>query len=113
MNKINQITNNSRQRQTIPLDDGRTFEIALYYMPMQLGWFIEEIKFGDFTLSSLRITNSPNMLHQFKNKLPFGLACISLDDREPSQQQDFTSGNSVLYVLEEAEVKAYQEYLSE
>ena len=113
MNLINQVTSDSRQRQSIPLDDGTTFEFAIYFMPMQLGWFIEELIYGDFVLKSVRISNSPNMLHQFKNKLPFGLACISIDDREPSQQEDFSSGASKLYVLSPEEVTAYEEYLSE
>lgn len=113
MNLINQITNNSRQRQIVPLEDGSSFELAIYFMPMQYGWFIEELIYGDFTLKCLRITNSPNMLRQFQNKLPFGLACISLDEREPSQQEDFSSGASALYVLTAAEVEQYEDYLSE
>ena len=113
MNLINTISDNARQRQTFPLDDGTTFEMAIYYIPMQLGWFIEELKYGDFVLNSLRITNSPNMLHQFKNKLPFGLACISIDDREPSQRNDFATEKSSIYILNQEEVKEYEVYLSE
>ena len=65
-----------------------------------------------FTLNGLRITNSPNMLNQWKNILPFGLACFSTANREPSLQQDFASGNSVLYVLTQAEVTQYSEFLA-
>lgn len=113
MNLINQVTNDTRQRQIIPLDDGTTFEISIYFMPMQYGWFIEELIYGSFKVSCMRIVNSPNLLHQFKNKLPFGLACISNEDREPSLQNDFSSGASNLYVLSKDEVKQFGEYLSE
>lgn len=113
MNLINQITQDARQRQIVPLDDGTSFEISLYYIPMQLGWFIEEIIYGDFKLESMRVVNSPNMLFQFKNFLPFGLACISIDNREPSQKEDFSSGQSQLFVLTQIEMKEYEAYLSE
>lgn len=113
MNKINQVTNDTRQRQTVPLDDGSTFEIAIYFMPMQYGWFIEELIYGDFKITCMRIVNSPNILHQFKNQLPFGLACISNEDREPALQDDFSSGASSLFVLSSTEVKEYEDYLSE
>lgn len=113
MNKINQITNASRQRQSVPLEDGTFFEISVYFMPMQLGWFIEELIYGDFVLHGFRICNSPNLLRQFRNKIPFGLACFSIDDREPSLQDDFISEASTLYVLSSTEVQQYEDYLSE
>jgi hypothetical protein len=40
------------------------------------------------------------------------LACFSTHDREPSQQADFFSQASILYVLTEAEVQAYSDFLS-
>lgn len=79
---------------------------------MQLGWFITSLAYLSFELKGLRISNSPNMLYQFRNRIPFGLACFSMDKREPSLQSDFVSGASKLYVLTEAEVDAYTEYLS-
>lgn len=113
MNLINQITNDTRQKQSVPLEDGTTFNISIYFVPMQKGWFIEELTYGDFKVTCMRIVNSPNILRQFKNKLPFGLACISNEDREPALQNDFISGASNLYVLSEAELEQYEDYLSE
>lgn len=113
MNLITTITQDTRQRQTVPLDDGTSFEIALYYIPMQYGWFIEQIVYGEFVLDSMRVCNSANLLYQFKNFLPFGLACISKDDREPSQIEDFVSGKSQLFVVSQEEMKQYEEFLSE
>lgn len=113
MNKINQITSDPRQKQTVPLDDGTTFEISIYFMPMQYGWYIEELTYGEFSVRAIRITNNFNILHQFRNIIPFGLACLSKEEREPTQQEDFTSGASNLYVLNQTEVQEYGEYLSE
>lgn len=109
---IQQITSDAKQQQTLVLPDGSTVLLQLYYRPMQYGWFVNELSYGGFTLYGLRVTNSPNMLHQWKNKLPFGLACYTVDNREPTQQEDFSSGNAKLYILTEAEVAAYAEFLA-
>ncbi len=84
----------------------------MYFRPMQQGWFINEIAWNNFVCRGIRITNSPNILHQFKNQIPFGLACYSVANREPSLQEDFSSGASKLYILTEDEVAAYAEYLT-
>ncbi len=112
MYKIQQVTADPLQKQKLILPDGTFLTLTIYYVPMQLGWFITELVYGDFVLNGFRICNSPNMLYQWRNKLPFGLACFSKENREPTQQQDFSSGNSVMYLLSAAEVELYAEYLS-
>jgi len=112
MYSIEQVTNNARQKQTLLLQDGTQITLSLYFVPMQLGWFIPLISYQGFTLNGLRITNSPNMLHQFRNQIPFGLACFSVADREPSQQDDFLSGASKLYLLSQEECTQYARFLS-
>lgn len=84
----------------------------MYYRPIQQGWFINELVYGDFILRGIRIVNSPNMLNQWRNKLPFGLACFTQGNREPSLQQDFSSEAAKLYVLTQAEVQEFSEYLT-
>ena len=108
---IQQVTSNPLQKQTLVLEDGSAFSMTVYFRPMQQGWFINELIYGDFTLYGMRIVNSPNMLNQWRNKLPFGLACFTAGNREPSLQQDFISGTSKLYVLNQAEVDEFAEYL--
>jgi len=109
---IQQITADPYQKQTLALDDGTTITLIIRFIPMQFGWFIDELTRGDFTINGLRITNNPNMLNQFRNSLTFGLACFSANNREPSQQEDFSSGSSVLYLLTAAEVVQYTELLT-
>jgi hypothetical protein len=104
---IQQITSDPLQKQTLILPDGTSLSMTINFVPMQYGWFITSLVYGAFILNGLRITNSPNMLHQFKNQIPFGLACFSNQNREPSQQQDFSSGTSQLYLLSAAEVAQY------
>lgn len=110
MLRINQITRDTLQKQTLILEDGSSFTLKMYFVPLQQGWFIRELTYGDFTLYGLRITVGPNMLYQWKNKLPFGLACTSVGDREPSLQDDFSSENCKLYVLTSEEVTALTEF---
>lgn len=111
MNLINTITSYPLQQQTFVLADGTTFNMTMYYVPMQNGWFITNLTYKTFVVNSIRITNNANMLYQWQNLLPFGLACFSVSQREPSQQQDFASGASALYVLTAAECQAYTSYL--
>lgn len=113
MQYLTRITSDPYQKHTIVLDDGTSFILYLYFRPMQQGWFAERLEYPtlDFLLPTMRICNSPNMLYQWQNKLPFGLACFSAANREPSLQDDFISGASKLYVLTEAEVQEYTDYI--
>lgn len=108
---IQNVTSNPYQKQAVVLENGESVIMTLYFRPLQLGWFVEQLTYQTFVLNGLRITNSPNMLNQWRNQLPFGLACFSTANREPSQQKDFSSGASKLYVLTEAEVAEYTEFL--
>lgn len=93
------------------MPDGTVIALTIYFRPMQFGWFVNQLSYGDFTLNGLRITNSPNMLNQWRNLLPFGFACYSNGDREPQLLQDFSSGQSKLYILTQEEVEAYADEL--
>lgn len=111
MQIIQNISANARQSMNIVLDDGTSFFMLLYFRPMQKGWFIEQLTYGDVTIRNLRIVVSPNFLYQWRNVLPFGLACFSTASREPSLIQDFSSGDAKLYILSAAEMAAFTEYL--
>lgn len=100
------------QRQNVILADGTQLSLTLLYRPLQHGWFLTELVYKDFTLNGRRVVNSPNLLHQYRNRVPFGLACFSTGNREPTFQQDFAGGGSSLYVLSPAEVTQYTGYLT-
>lgn len=114
---IQGITSDPLQTMNIVLQDpglpsnGTTVQMTVYFIPMQYGWFITSLTYQGFVLNGLRITNNLNMLRQWKDVIPFGLACASTQDREPSQQQDFSSGASNLYILSQSDVEAYEESL--
>lgn len=112
MYTIQQITNDPFQTQDLILPDGSILSLTLYFIPLQYAWVITNLTYGSFVLNGFRISNSPNMLYQYKNQIPFGIACFSVDNREPSLQNDFSSGASKLFLLSAAEVQAYSEFLS-
>lgn len=101
------------QTRKLTLPDGKRITLTQQFRPMQYGWFITELTYENFTLNGLRICVSPNLLHQYRNQIPFGLACFSKGNREPTLAEDFQSGNVQLYILDEAEVQAYTEFLSD
>lgn len=111
MNLIQQVTNDTLQQQTLVLPDGSQLLLQIYFRPLQQGWFFNQILYKTFVLNGLRITNTPNMLYQFRNQLPFGLGCFSTNNREPSQQDDFSSGASKLYFLTAEDVALYTSIL--
>lgn len=111
MLSIQGISADPKQKFNLILPDGSQFQMEIYYRAQQFGWFITKLVYGDFVLNELRITNNPNMLYQWQNLIPFGLACFTLSNREPTQVQDFDSGDSNLYVLTQAEVLEYTRYI--
>lgn len=109
---VDSITSDAKQKQSLVLPNGTTFEIEMEYKPLQRGWFFTSLTYGDFVLTGMRICTSPNLLHQYKNKLPFGIAVTSLANGEPTQQEDFFSGNSVMYILTEDEAQEFANFLT-
>jgi len=112
MTQIQTMTADYLQDQTFFLPDGSSVSIEFYYRPTQYGWFINSLTYGSFVLNGLRISDSPNLLRQFKNQLPFGLACVTNALRDPTQLEDFASGASNLYFLDASEVQDYEDFLS-
>lgn len=115
MYQVQNITDDARQKHNLALPDGTVIQLAFHYAPMQLGWFMDSIIFASqpFTLNGLRICNTPNLLHQYRNQIPFGLGITTIGGREPTQQQDFSSQASRIFILTPEEVETFTDYLSE
>lgn len=113
MIQVTNITSDPTQQSSIILPDQTFINMTISFIPQQLGWFITNFVYGTVTINGLRICNSPNFLRQWKNILPFGMACVSQNSREPSLQQDFISGASTLYILTHDEVKQFEDFLND
>jgi hypothetical protein len=112
MNLLQSITASPLQQQTVALDDGTTFSFTLNFVPMQYGWFINSLSYGDFIINGLRIVNHPNFLYQWQNLIPFGMACFSTANREPQHEDDFASGASQLFILSKGDCLLYSKYIT-
>lgn len=110
---IQGITDDPVQKMRLVLPDGSALSMSIKFVPLQLGWFITNLTYGTFVLNGFRIVTSPNMLFQYMNQIPFGLACYSTKNLEPTQQQDFASQFSILYLLTADECEQYAELLSQ
>lgn len=108
---IDGLTNDPKQIQTVILPNGKEATVAVEYKPMQTGWFLT-LTYGAFQLNNLRIVTNPNILHQFKNLLPFGIGCFVDANQEALLADDFASGRAKLYILDKSEVVIFDEVLS-
>ncbi len=113
MKLIQRISQDPFQVHNLLLDDGSQVSLQLYYRTQQRGWFLTELVWKDQTIRGVRISNQPNILRPWKNILTFGLACFTQGNREPTQIEDFASGASKLYILTPAEVREFEDSLSE
>lgn len=105
MIQVDTLTDDFYQVQTVNYDNGQIV-FSMRYYPQQLLWIIEQIAYGGQTFQGIRISTNLNILRQLKNLLPFGMACLTADDNDPTQQQDFSSGYANLYILDAADVAA-------
>lgn len=118
MLQINQITNAPKQRHTLILSDGTSAVMQIEYKPQQVGWFIIELSYlakgaaAPFVLTNVRIVTGANVLRQFKNLIPFGLAVFVEGNHEPTLQTDFSNGRAKMYILTPGEVQYYEDLLS-
>ena len=108
MKKITMLTGDPRQSVKVGLDDGSKVSLDLWYSEMQQGWFYDLTR-DEFSLQGRRLVVSPNMVRQFKEIVPFGLACFSTDGYEPVFIDDFTSGRVSVYVLDEDDVETAEQ----
>ena len=112
MKQITIIGNENQQVFRISIPETKKYiDVLLVYSAQQQGWFIN-FQYESFSINGLRIVTSGNFLHQFRNILPFGMACVTEGNEEPMLKDDFSSKRAILYLLTSSEVKAFYEVVS-
>ena len=99
--------NEAKQEVTKMLEDGSLVKFTFEFKPNQLGWFLG-FEYEDTNYQNIRLVTSYNLLRAYKNYLPFGLRCDTLDNEEPMDLNDFASGYATLYLLTPADVEAIE-----
>ena len=107
MKQIISFTSAPRQSWQIILDDGSAIDFTMWFCDNQKGWFYSLI-YGTFSVSNRRLVTSPNMLRQFREVIPFGLAILTTDGQEPVLIDDFANGRASFYVLNADDVAAVE-----
>jgi hypothetical protein len=108
---ITGITSDPTQKFSLPLDDGTSVNITLFYVPNQMGWFYNlswngNTKYPAIIINGRRVVTSPNMLRQYQNEIPFGFGCVTQDGYEPLNQNCFINQYATLFLLDYAAVTA-------
>jgi len=107
MKQLDGLTDSAAQTFNLVLDDGTIATMNLYFRPNQLAWFYD-ISYNanntTFTAAGRQVVTSPNMVRQFRNQIPFGLAVTYQSNGEPTGQEDWVNGNATMYLLNQVDV---------
>lgn len=105
MNIVNSITQSPNQLHELVLENNKTAKFILRYYSRMIGWFFD-IEYEDVKINGVKVVLHPNILRQFKNKLPFGLMIFTENESpvEPFQITDFQTGRVKLGILNSDEV---------
>lgn len=103
MTLIDNLTNFANQQTTLILDDGTTVDLVLLFNAATDRW-VMSVTYLDKIIESLGLCTLPNVLRQWMNVLPFGIACVTADQTDPFDINDFSTGRVKLYLLTAADV---------
>ena len=106
-NLINNLTNFADQVTIVQLPDGTTFDFEIIYHGATERW-IMNVTYGDFVVNGVGICCLPNLLRQWVNIIPFGIACVADNAVDPFNIDDFSSGRVLLYVLTPADIASIE-----
>lgn len=102
---IANLTNFADQVTQLQLPDGTIATMELIYQGAPERW-IMNIAYAplSFTANGIGLCCYPNVLRQWKEILPFGIACVTADQTDPFDINDFASGRATMYILTQADV---------
>lgn len=108
MRRLNNLTDAADQLMTITLDDGSALQLELFYRAGIQRWTID-IVHPLLTMYGFNLALGPNILRQWKNVIPFGIAVQSTNGLDPLNVEDFVEGNSLISILSADEVQAVED----
>lgn len=107
MTTVQGLNDSGNQVVSIPLADGTRVSLTLYFRPQQSAWFFDVV-YNAFTCLGRRMVCSPNLLRQFRNIVPFGLAVFTVGNVEPNTQTAFVDGTASLVLLDSTDVSSVE-----
>lgn len=108
---IDNLSDAADQETGLQLSDGSVGSLELIYQPTTSRWIFNftHPAFEGGALNGQMLCVHPNILRQFKNNIPFGLAVVSATGNDPVNVTDFADGSVKLYLLDAADVAAVEE----
>lgn len=112
MYRIMDLNGQPKQQIKVIVANNRVLKIDFTYSENQKCWFFDfDYNNGKFISKGHKLSNCPNIIRQYKNTLPFGIACYVIDGLEPWFLNDFVTGRVQFYILEKAEVQSLEQNL--
>ena len=104
---INNLTNFADQTTTLQLPDGSSATMELIYNGTTERW-IMNLTYGTFAAYGIGVCCYPNLLRQWMNIIPFGIACTTPDQTDPIAVNDFFTGRVSLYILTQTDIASIE-----
>lgn len=104
MTLVDNLTNFALQQTVLILEDGTTATLTITYNAATERW-VMDLSYNNTTINGLGLCTYPNIIRQWKNVLPFGIAIVTADQTDPFDINDFADGRAKMYLLNAADVK--------
>lgn len=101
MRQITSLTADPKQQFNINIPGYDVATVYLEFKPLQNAWFMD-LTWGAFVCKNERVSNSPNLLRQWSNVLPFGIMVEGVDDLDPVLPDAWTNYNK-FWVIDDTE----------
>ena len=108
MKLITGITDAATQAFNLTLADGSKATCTLRFRDQQTGWFLD-VAYGTVVINGLRLVSTPNLLRQFHEIIPFGLAFTMPAGADPFDQEAFAGGTSTFALIEGDDLTTVEE----
>lgn len=101
--QIENLTNFADQVTQLQLLDGTIATMELIYQGAPERW-IMNLTYNGQSYNGIGVCTFPNIIRQYKNILPFGLAFVTADQTDPFDINDFSNGRVSVYLLDQEDV---------
>ena len=104
---LNHLTNDPQQQANLTGLPGSQIVLTLRFMPRIQRWIMGVVWNGK-SIQGIGVTTSLNMLRQYRNIIPFGIACVADSGLDPYTVNDFQNQAANLYLLDSDDVAAIE-----
>lgn len=104
MTLVDNLTNFANQQTVLVLQDGTTATLTLTFDAATERW-VANLAYGNTVINGLGLCTYPNIIRQWRNVLPFGLAIVTADQTDPFDINDFSDGRVKMYLLTKDDVQ--------